>query len=427
MQPNINLPLDARANCILFPRPPSVRARLPMLSKLALIPLLSFAVAQTSSSCNPLKQSGCSADTALGKEAYFSFQEKSSMFNATADSDLIDYGSDGVSFTLAEQGDAPTIQSNFYIMFGRVEFMAKAANGTGIVSSFVLESDDLDEIDLEWLGGDTSQVASNYFSKGDTSSYDRAESHSVSNPQDTWHNYTVDWSVNQTNFYVDGSVVRTLSSDNADGYPQTPMNIRIGIWAGGDPSNSEGTIEWAGGETDYSDAPFVFYVKDLYVQDYSTGSKYKYGDTSGDWSSIEAVDGKINGNTDGSAGTTTAAGGPISTFSSDSSSSGSAAASKATSTGGSATASGSGSGSETAAGSQAIVSAAGVGGASASASGVSASASAGADSQSSSSSSSSASANSTLDQTNDAAVASMSSLMSGLLVLVPLFFICNAV
>jgi hypothetical protein len=53
----------------------------------------------------------------------------------------------GAKFTVSEQGDAPTIESDFYIFFGHVDVKMRAANGTGIVSTYVLESDDLDEID----------------------------------------------------------------------------------------------------------------------------------------------------------------------------------------------------------------------------------------------------------------------------------------
>lgn len=48
---------------------------------------------------------------------------------------------------ISQQGDAPTIESNFYIFFGYVEVKFRAANGTGIVSTSVMESNDLDEID----------------------------------------------------------------------------------------------------------------------------------------------------------------------------------------------------------------------------------------------------------------------------------------
>lgn len=57
------------------------------------------------------------------------------------------YGKDGAEFTITSDGLAKTIVSNDYIFFGKVEVALKAANGTGIVSSFVMESDDLDEID----------------------------------------------------------------------------------------------------------------------------------------------------------------------------------------------------------------------------------------------------------------------------------------
>jgi hypothetical protein len=56
-------------------------------------------------------------------------------------------GGQGGEFTLAKRGDAPTIDTSGYFLFGKVEVVMKAAPGTGIVSSIVLESDALDEID----------------------------------------------------------------------------------------------------------------------------------------------------------------------------------------------------------------------------------------------------------------------------------------
>lgn len=67
------------------------------------------------------------------------------------------YGSQGAEFSMAQEGQAPTIASDFYVLFARVEVKMKAAPGQGIVSSVVMESDDLDEIDWEWLGGNTAQ------------------------------------------------------------------------------------------------------------------------------------------------------------------------------------------------------------------------------------------------------------------------------
>lgn len=223
----------------------------------------------------------------------FTQGEDSDNWNVTAGS--ITYGSNGAEFTITESGDAPTIQTNWYIFFGQVSVLMRAAPGTGIVSCAILESDDLDEIDWEWLGGSADEVQTNYFGKGNTTSYDRAQMSSISDTQSTTHNYTVVWTKNATTWYIDGTAIRTLNYDDALGgknYPQTPMNIRIGIWAGGDSSNDEGTIEWARGETDYSDGPFTMYLEKVEVVNYNPGSSYSYGDQTGDWESIVINDGE---------------------------------------------------------------------------------------------------------------------------------------
>ena len=128
-------------------------------------------------------------------------------------------------------------------MFGHVEFQLKSAPGVGIVSSAVLQSDDLDEIDWEWLGGDSSQVQSNYFGKGQTTTYNRGAFHPDPNNQAEFHTYAIDWTADQIAWQIDGKTVRTLSPDQSQGqYPQTPMMIKIGAWSGGDSSNAPGTI-----------------------------------------------------------------------------------------------------------------------------------------------------------------------------------------
>lgn len=59
---------------------------------------------------------------------------------------------------------------------------------------------------------------------------------------------------------------------------------------------SDNSLEWAGGVTNYAAGPFSMYMKSISVTDYSTGSQYKYSDQSGTWQSIQAVGGKVNGN-----------------------------------------------------------------------------------------------------------------------------------
>ena len=53
----------------------------------------------------------------------------------------------GAEFTFAKRYDAPYIWTDFYFLFGTVEIVAQPAPGQGIISSLVLISEDLDEID----------------------------------------------------------------------------------------------------------------------------------------------------------------------------------------------------------------------------------------------------------------------------------------
>ncbi|KAH0547859.1 hypothetical protein GP486_008400, partial [Trichoglossum hirsutum] len=261
---------------------------------------LSAVSAQTFTNCNPLSQS-CPPDPALGRSASFDFTKGASDMFTTQGAPS--YVSDGAQFTVAKSGDSPQIISKFYLMFGRVELTLKAAPGAGIVSSAVLQSDDLDEIDWEWLGADNGQVQTNYFGKGQTGSYDRGAFHAAPGNQNGFHTYTIDWTASQITWQIDGATVRTLlpaASNNQ--YPQTPMQIKIGAWSGGDPSNAPGTIQWARGPTNYANGPFSMFVKSITATDYSTGTQYKYGDNSGSWQSIVAVGGSVNPSGSGSSG-----------------------------------------------------------------------------------------------------------------------------
>ena len=168
----------------------------------------------------------------------------------------------------------------------------KAATGQGIISSIVLESDDLDEIDWELMGGNTTHVETNYFGKGNTTSYDRAVYYKVEKPQELFHNYTLLWTREKVEWFVDGASIRVLKYAEANAgrtFPQTPMNVRIGIWAGGDKALPKDTVDWAGGLTDYSKGPYSMVVKSARVTDFGGGKEYSYGDKSGRWESIKVV------------------------------------------------------------------------------------------------------------------------------------------
>ncbi|KAF4500021.1 murein transglycosylase [Fusarium agapanthi] len=278
-------------------------------SKIALAGLFASAAAQTYSSCNPMEKT-CDPNKGLASSSY------SVDFTKGADDDnwegtghgTVKYTSDGAEFTVAKQGDSPTIQSKWYMFFGRMEVHLKAAPGTGIVSSVVLLSDVLDEIDWEWLGGNDADVQTNYYGKGNDAADTRSATFPVTNAQEEFHNYTIHWTKDSCEWYINGVAVRTLKYADALGgenYPQTPMRVKLGIWAGGDPDNAEGTIEWAGGETDYSGGPYTMTVQKITIENLNPAESYTYSDKTGSYKSIE-FDEKDSGSTDDDHSSSTA-------------------------------------------------------------------------------------------------------------------------
>ncbi|KAG5980151.1 hypothetical protein E4U43_006771, partial [Claviceps pusilla] len=158
-------------------------------------------------------------------------------------------------------------------------------------------------IDWEWVGSDNSQVQTNYFTKGDTTTYDRGAFHPVDSPTTGFHTYGIEWTSKAVNWMIDGKTVRTLSSDAVKGkFPQTPMQIKLGTWCAGGANSPPGTRQWAGGYTDFSKAPFNAYYKSISVVDYAGKDspakggvkEYIYGDMSGSWQSIKVVGGTSN-------------------------------------------------------------------------------------------------------------------------------------
>jgi beta-glucanase (GH16 family) len=233
---------------------------------------------------------GCPADLGLNSATYSVDFTKGVPSEWKMTTGNVTTGANGAQFSIKTVASGPTMQSNFYIFFGYVEAVIQAAPGQGIVSSFILESDDLDEVDWEIIGSQTTQVQSNYFGKGNTTTYDRGQFHPVTTPASSFHTYAVDWRQDQTIWYIDGVAVRTLNFADAVGgknYPQTPMNIRLGNWVAGQASNSPGTVQWAGGLADMSQAPFNMFCKSITVKNYNPAGSYNYGDLSGSYQSIQ--------------------------------------------------------------------------------------------------------------------------------------------
>ncbi|KAJ5574330.1 glycosidase crf2 [Penicillium hispanicum] len=161
--------------------------------------------------------------------------------------------------TMPKNSVGTLFANNHYIWYGKVSGKVKSSRGAGVVTAFILLSDVKDEIDYEWVGADLTAVQTNYYWQGVLDWHNSANA-SV-NGSDTfndWHTYEIDWQPEQTQWIIDGQVMRTLKKSdtfnetaNRYQYPQTPARLQMSLWPAGQSSNAAGTIAWAGGEIDW--------------------------------------------------------------------------------------------------------------------------------------------------------------------------------
>lgn len=99
-------------------------------------------------------------------------------------------------------------------------------------------------------------------------------------------------------------------------FPQTPMQIKLGTWVAGGKNSPPGTVQWAGGYTDFSKAPFLGYYKSIAITDYAGKDKpanggvkeYIYGDQTGTYQSIKVVGGDSSSDSSSSSSSGSATG-----------------------------------------------------------------------------------------------------------------------
>jgi len=133
------------------------------------------------------------------------------------------------------------------ISHGRLTFRAKPAQGSGVVTGLFTYTGTSgtashDEIDIEFLGKDTTGVQFNYFVAG-------VGGHEFWLPLGfdaalALHNYTIEWLPNAINWYVDGVLKHTVNAGAGVTLPSRPQNIFMNLWA------STGVNAWTG--------PFVY-------------------------------------------------------------------------------------------------------------------------------------------------------------------------
>lgn len=136
-------------------------------------------------------------------------------------------------------GTKPPYQSGEYRTagfygYGRYEVRMKAAKGSGLVSSFFTytgpsDKKPWDEIDIEFLGKDTTKMQANYFTNG-VGGHERLVDLGFDASAD-FHQYAIEWLPGAINWYVDGTLVYSAKG-KPKSMPTNPGKIMVNLWPG---------------------------------------------------------------------------------------------------------------------------------------------------------------------------------------------------
>lgn len=162
------------------------------------------------------------------------------MFNCTwsRDSAVI---SDGImNMTLSKGNDGvyygAEYRSTAYYGYGYYSVCMKAAKGSGLVSSFFTYTNRpvWDEIDIEFLGKDTTRVQFNYYVSG-VGGHEYVYELGFDAAED-FHEYGFDWQEGSITWYVDGAPIYRATQN----LPSNPQQIMMNMW------NCIGHDDWTG-------------------------------------------------------------------------------------------------------------------------------------------------------------------------------------
>lgn len=115
--------------------------------------------------------------------------------------------------------------------YGMYEVVMKPIKNDGVVSSFFTytgpsDNNPWDEIDIEFLGKDTTIVQFNYFTDG-KGGHEYIHELDFDASED-FHTYGFDWQEDKITWYVDGEAVHTAEKN----LPSTPSKIMMNVWPG---------------------------------------------------------------------------------------------------------------------------------------------------------------------------------------------------
>lgn len=158
------------------------------------------------------------------------------------------------------------ISSKEFYRYGRFESNTKPANGDGVITAFFLHRNDpWQEIDIEFLGKDTTKLLINvYYNpgvEGTLCNYGNRGTPVIIDlgfdASKKFHNYAIEWEPHEIRWYVDDILIHKRSIWSPTPIPNLPMQLFSNIWV----SRSE---ELAGKIAD-ENLPVNCYIKTINI------------------------------------------------------------------------------------------------------------------------------------------------------------------
>jgi len=136
-----------------------------------------------------------------------------------------------------------------FIQYGRLTFRAKPAAGSGVITGLFTytgpsDGQQHDEIDIEFLGKDTTRIQFNYFVAG-VGRHEKLVSLGFDAAL-TFHDYTIEWLPGAINWYVDGVLKHSVLAGGGVTLPPSPQHIFMNIWAATGVNAWSGAFAYAG-------------------------------------------------------------------------------------------------------------------------------------------------------------------------------------
>lgn len=177
-------------------------------------------------------------DWVNGKFEFSDGWTNGSMFNCTWRRDNGSFSDGSMKLTIDSDGvgmnppySAAEFRSKDFYGYGMYEVVMKPIKNDGVVSSFFTytgpsDNNPWDEIDIEFLGKDTTVVQFNYFTNGKGN---HEHIHELGfDASEEFHTYGFDWQADKITWYVDGEAVWSAEKD----IPSTPSKIMMNVWPG---------------------------------------------------------------------------------------------------------------------------------------------------------------------------------------------------